>query len=73
MTNQEKEPRENGAHTNWDTKARYEYLQKMSSYAISALEANGFTITSQEAETFLKLFAIELKFNLNISNQESNF
>ena len=73
MDRKEKEPRENGAHTNWDTKARYEYLQKMSSFAVSALEANGFTITSKEAGTFLKLFAVELKFKLNISNQESNF
>lgn len=52
----------------WSKKARYEYLKKMSAVAASALEEKFFILASNEADTFLKLFATELKFKWNIKN-----
>lgn len=63
----EKEPCWNTAQENWDSKTRYEYLKKMSAIAISALEKNKFVLGDEEVNTFLKLFAIELKFRWHIN------
>lgn len=49
-------------------KARYDYLKEMSALVASTLEDNFFTLSDNEADTFLKLFATELKFKWNIKN-----
>ena len=74
MEDKKKEPCENKAQENpWSTRARYEYLKKMSELAINTLAENELALNKEEAETFLKLFATELKFKWHIKNRESNF
>lgn len=48
--------------------AKYEYLKKMSAIAISALKEKFFMLSNNEFDTFLRLFATELKFKWNIKN-----